>query len=397
MIRIGFIVFCDYNWMGGLNYMKNLLFAISRLPEKNIQPIVFIGKTATSETAALFEPYAEVVPTSLLDRISPVYWLGKLSSKIFSSDTFWELALTRYQIDVFSHSLLYGLLNASTVSWIPDFQHIRLPDMFSDAEIVARNKLFLNLAQKTDLIILSSESSCMDFKQIFPAYASKARVLHFVAQPARRLLFDDPFSEQKVLRKYAIEEKFFFLPNQFWKHKNHRVVFSAMKKLKEEGVDVLVVCSGAISEYRNDKHIAELKKSVEENHLKVKLLGIIDYDDVIVLMKKSIAVINPSLFEGWSSSVEECKSIGKNMILSDIPVHREQRHPSCIFFPPSNAGELAVIMKKMYVDYEPPGPRNPLEQQNILAELEQKTIDFAKQYQDLVFEALAIKQHKHDT
>jgi glycosyltransferase involved in cell wall biosynthesis len=41
-------------------------------------------------------------------------------------------------------------------------------------------------------------------------------------------------------------------------------------------------------------------------------------------MRASTALINPSLFEGWSTTVEEAKSTGTPMILSDLGVHREQ-------------------------------------------------------------------------
>ena len=393
MIRLGFVVFFNNNWMGGLNYLKNLLFAITRLPDKRIQPVVFLGKSVTREAIAFFEPYAEVVTTPLLERSSPLYWLWSFSNKVMNSDFFLEFALRKHRIDVFSHSMLCGLLNTSAVSWIPDFQHIHLPGMFSGKEIAARNRLFLNLAKKSDLIILSSQAACKDFKQHWPDYADKARVMHFVAQPSRRLLIDDPLAEGEVLKKYAIEEKFFFIPNQFWKHKNHRVVISALKELKNGGIDILVVCSGAMQEYRNNEHVVELKEIIEENHLKVRLLGLIDYDDVIVLMKKSIAVINPSLFEGWSSTVEECKSIGKNMILSDIPVHREQCHPDCVYFSPDDSLELAGIMKKLNAEYDPK-KQKPICQKSISTLLEQKTTDFALKYQSLVLEAMLLKQKK---
>lgn len=33
--------------------------------------------------------------------------------------------------------------------------------------------------------------------------------------------------------------------------------------------------------------------------------------------------VNPSFYEGWSTTVEEAKSIGVPLLLSDIPVHRE--------------------------------------------------------------------------
>lgn len=56
----------------------------------------------------------------------------------------------------------------------------------------------------------------------------------------------------------------------------------------------------------------------------MKLQGGVAYADVYALMRFSVRVINPSLFEGWSSAVEECKSVGKRLVLSGIPVHREQ-------------------------------------------------------------------------
>src|SRR5690606_26082660 len=59
----------------------------------------------------------------------------------------------------------------------------------------------------------------------------------------------------------------------------------------------------------------------------------------------SVAVINPSLFEGWSSTVEEAKALGKSVILSNIPAHVEQNPHKGIFFDPKNPYELAERME----------------------------------------------------
>ena len=52
---------------------------------------------------------------------------------------------------------------------------------------------------------------------------------------------------------------------------------------------------------------------------------------MLVLMRASLAVINPSKFEGWSTTVEEAKYSGKKIILSNLPVHNEQCPPDSIF------------------------------------------------------------------
>ena len=82
----------------------------------------------------------------------------------------------------------------------------------------------------------------------------------------------------------------------------------------------------------------------------IKLLGLVDYEDVFALIKFSKAVINPSLFEGWSSTVEECKSVGKNMILSDLGVHKEQ-YPEATFFIRNDIESFQNILKN-YVPLE---------------------------------------------
>ena len=71
-----------------------------------------------------------------------------------------------------------------------------------------------------------------------------------------------------------------------------------------------------------------------------RYIGIIPYDEVLALNAGSIAVINPSMFEGWSSSVEEAKTLGTQLILSKIDVHKEQA-PHAKFFDPDNASDLA--------------------------------------------------------
>ena len=44
VIRVGFIGTYSNEWIAGLNYLTNLLYAISILEDKKIKPIVFVGK-----------------------------------------------------------------------------------------------------------------------------------------------------------------------------------------------------------------------------------------------------------------------------------------------------------------------------------------------------------------
>lgn len=54
--------------------------------------------------------------------------------------------------------------------------------------------------------------------------------------------------------------------------------------------------------------------------------------------------MQPSLFEGWSSFVEEARALGLPALLSDIPVHREQNPPGAKYFDPHDPEQLAGLL-----------------------------------------------------
>ena len=140
-----------------------------------------------------------------------------------------------------------------------------------------------------------------------------------------------------------------------WAHKNHIAVLKAVKILKTEGTkDLQVVFSGKEVDYRNPAFFGELKNYITENGIEdcVRFLGFIDREDQLQLMNNSISVIQPSLFEGWSTVIEDAKSMGQYVIASNLEVHQEQLLNNCVFFNPSDANELAKIMK-CFIDKPP--------------------------------------------
>jgi glycosyltransferase involved in cell wall biosynthesis len=72
-------------------------------------------------------------------------------------------------------------------------------------------------------------------------------------------------------------------------------------------------------------------------------LGLVPYEDVFGLNAAADALINPSLFEGWSTTVEEAKALGTRTLLSDISLHREQA-PDALFFGPHDPRVLADLL-----------------------------------------------------
>ncbi len=384
LVNVAFLNSGKGNWLGGVYYLKNLLYALSRLEKKKLQPYVFIGKGAESSVVDLISPYAIVVRTGFVPR-----W--RFPGMSFSRLNRWLLKwqLFRENIRVISHSNVGdGKLTRPVIHWIPDFQHVHLPEMFSQKECRARDQQFKNSITDSNVILLSSYDALNDLEIFAPGYAAKARVLQFVSQVDHALTRPNTEGAQaEELRiSYGIAGKFFYFPSQFWKHKNHATLFEAVRVARKTIKDILVVCSGAMHDYRHADHVDTLKRFIDKNGLaqNIKLLGLIEYSHVFFLMRHSLAILNPSLFEGWSSTVEEAKSLGKGLILSDINVHREQSPPQTHYFDSNNPSELADILVSLWQELEP-GPDYLLEEQ-ARKKLPERTREFAESYQDIVFE-----------
>jgi glycosyltransferase involved in cell wall biosynthesis len=127
------------------------------------------------------------------------------------------------------------------------------------------------------------------------------------------------------------------------------------------GLDGLppVVLTGRTEDPRNPAYFDTLMSDAAARGVAghFRHLGLVSYEDVFGLNASADALINPSLFEGWSTTVEEAKALGTRMILSDIGVHREQA-PDARFFKPDRPDQLASLLVEL-ADGPPPQRPSP--------------------------------------
>lgn len=346
MLRVAFVLNLSKNWLGGVNYYKNLLISVTNY-SKTITPVLFVPSDMDMSCLNGF-PSVEIHKTCLLKRWHPLWVLSHVSMTIFRIDWLLTALFHYYKISIISHDG-FGIKypGVKSFSWIPDFQHRYLSDFFSRRELRRRDCAYNGMASNSDKVILSSYAAKADFDSFYPKYASKSVVLQFVPDLNLEINSDSDY----VLEKYNLPKKFFFLPNQYWIHKNHKIVLCALKSLKDSGVrDIVVVSTGNTNDYRARGYFDEIKEYIHQNDLShnYRVLGLIPYQDVQALACLSIAYINPSLFEGWSTVVEEAKYRGKRIILSNLKVHIEQAPEKGYYFSPQNVDELAGIMQQVW-------------------------------------------------
>ena len=349
MTRIGFFLTPTRDWLGGINYFKNLFLAIAAAKNSGVQIYLVVPTDVDGEALKMMLPYQStviVIRTSLLQKGHPLWWLWRGFRKLFNSELIAWPFFRRHRLDVISHSDFVRGTGATVINWLPDFQHMHLPLMFDSNEIANRTSKYVNLTRCANKVIVSSEDARRDLLTTQPDAERKVEILRFISSAPVKYWLLDETDRVRILEQYQLEPNYFYVPNQFWKHKNHMVLLDAIRIAKNNNIRLQIVCSGATTDHRNPTYYEEFRKHIAatESGDSVRILGIIPYEDVFSLIRFSCAVVNPSKFEGWSSTVEECKSVGKRMILSDIPVHREQL-PHAQFFHPNNALELANLFE----------------------------------------------------
>lgn len=189
-------------------------------------------------------------------------------------------------------------------------------------------------------VLLSSRDAARDLSRLYPRFKGKSHILRFCAALPPAI---DDLDLRKLRNKYGLPSDFIYLPNQFYFHKNHVTAVDALERIRDCGANLMIVASGSTSGPPGSNSATQIRKRIQRARLESTfiILGSIPYMDVLGLMAMSSAVLNPSLFEGWSTTVEEAKALGAQLILSDIPVHREQTKNRALYFDPRKPDELA--------------------------------------------------------
>jgi glycosyltransferase involved in cell wall biosynthesis len=383
-LRIAFGNICTNQWIAGCHYLRNLSIALKASADR---PEVILYGSSADNSKDLLAGYVDEWLVSPIHRFRPINLAFRLERRLglpLGVGGYEANYLRQRQIDAVFIQLDQGQgFNLPLIAWLADFQHLHLPEMFSPKDVQLRNRAYRRTARRANRVVLSSHNALRDFQQFAPESAQKGRVVHFVAQVPESVYASDP---AWICGHYQIPQRFVYVPNQFWKHKNHQLVVEAVARLRRQGNEVAVVCSGNTRDDRNPDYYRELQTHIERLGVQDRLfiLGMIPHDHIFQLIRQSLAVLQPSQFEGWSTAVEETKSIGKRILLSDIEVHREQKPPAALYFDPHDPQALADGLATTF-EAAAPGPDLALELQ-ARKQLPRRTQEFGETFMQLVHE-----------
>lgn len=386
MLRVGLVsVDPDRKWIGGRYYLQHLVRAVASLPPAERPAMVAVWW----QSAPADDPFAEV--RDLLEApvvIAPPSGLAtRLARRARRALHGWRDARDLFldaRIDVLFPIAPCANPGIPLAFWMPDFQPWRMPELFPPDMRAWYEHHYETNGDAAARIVVSSRDGLRDLERFFPRLAPKARLLHFCSIPTAEWWEVDPAA---AAAKYGLPEKFFLLPNQFSHHKNHLVAFEAVRLLRARGVPVVVACTGSTFGFRGNDYLGRVDAFLDRHELRgaIRILDLIPRADQVALMRRSIALLQPSAFEGWSTVVEDARSLGKPIVASDIAVHREQSPPRAEFAPVDDAGVWAAAMERLWSSRDP-GP-HPEEERDGAAALEAAKLECGRTFATIMSEA----------
>ena len=268
-----------------------------------------------------FSPFNKM--TNLISRLNPYYKI-----------------LNGAQVDIFHVPVQYSPIYRAEIPVITtmhDLQEYHYPHYFSLKEKLHRkinNNISIN---DSDHIVCSFNHVKNDILKFFTIDSIKVSVC---PPPfAEDWFLDKSESDwQQIQQKYNIKKNYLLYPAATWEHKNHIVLLEAFKKIRDETLEVELVCTGNKTNFylTIENKIADLKLSES-----VHFLGIVPEAELICLYKNSYLVVIPTLYEAGSGPLYEAMRYKLPVICSNVTSLPDTVDNDEFLFDPNDAIKLA--------------------------------------------------------
>jgi glycosyltransferase involved in cell wall biosynthesis len=362
-VKVAFPLFARNGWTGGLVHQINILKVIQSRLSDEVEASVFLSqeefKTNGSELAPLVN--GRLIVDASFASAGRGGHLGR--ALILGRDAPFEAQMQARGFDVvFEVASFYGArFGVPVIAFLADFQHRHMPEMFGRLNWWRRDLGFRTQIRTGRTLMVSSLSARDDLERFYPSARARGHVVRFAID-----LDINPFFArgEEMRATYQLPSRFFYLPNQFWRHKNHDVIVAALARLKANGAlegMPPIILTGQSKDPRHPGYFDGLMAAVRSAGIgsHFRYLGLIPYDHVLALNATCDVLINPSKFEGLSLPIQEAKAFGTPLMLSDIAIHREQA-PGAHFFKPESSQAAADAL--LEISRRPPSVRASLDQ-----------------------------------
>ena len=219
--------------------------------------------------------------------------------------------------------------NGLEVVTVHDMIHERYPSYFQGSKNEQFRQRKKKCIEESDAIICVSQATCDDVKQFYNIPSDKLHVIHLACSDVFKKLQND-----KKDSKTPINKPFFLYVGTRRLYKNFKL-FIESYSLWQKGKDVDLVLVGPV--LSEEEKVLFSKLGVDKQ---VHCVGNVDDDDLCSFYNRAIALVYPSLYEGFGIPLLEAMACGCPVIASKIPTSLEIAGNCPFYFDPKEKEDL---------------------------------------------------------
>jgi glycosyltransferase involved in cell wall biosynthesis len=229
-----------------------------------------------------------------------------------------------------------------------DLQYKSYPQFFSSAETSQRERTFHDACRKASAIGVISDyvrKSVIEAKLIAPE-----RVFTTYIRLPHRLPSLDASQVGDTLTRLDIKSgEYVFYPANFWRHKNHEILVTGFLMARARGLPehLKLVFTGAPSERMDELARAAAALGLQD---RVVFAGFVAETEFAVLLKNCLAVVFPSLYEGFGMPVIEAMAAGCPVTCSNRTSLPEVAGDAALQFDPRIPTQVADALVRIATD-----------------------------------------------
>jgi glycosyltransferase involved in cell wall biosynthesis len=141
------------------------------------------------------------------------------------------------------------------------------------------------------------------------------------------------------------------------------MAIEAFQKYRASGGDRHLVLTGAEYDSRHPGLASKIRLKIADNPY-VHALGVVSRSEQIEIYRRCDFVLQPSLFEGWSTTIEESLHLGVPILASDIEVNIEQLQ-DCADAEIFDRNSIDDLAKKLNISFKKISENDLLERREV--------------------------------
>ncbi len=238
------------------------------------------------------------------------------------------------------------LLRARSAVTVHDLSFLTHPETHFPPLRTYLERVVPRSVQRADLVLADSEQTRRDLIAYLGVPEQKIAVVLSAADAAFRRV-EDEAQRQEVLRRWGVDRPYLISVGTVQPRKNLPVLFAALRRLRERGRDLLLVHVGGKGWLYEPIFAALEASGVSE---RVRFLERAGDADLAALYSGAVALVFPSLYEGFGLPCLEAMACGAPVIASNAGSLPEVVGDAGLLVDPQDADAIAAGVERLLDD-----------------------------------------------